>query len=266
MARKAPRLPRLLGLTPPTLSITMSPLDATSITDIRTLSIIIADKFDKVLRLPTFSIFTDITFQTQDCIFCNSQANICVDCQVTRQEEEMKQSQKSAKSMEYLDLNGVSPQLQNSLSNPPFKIVSSTTNSLPWKLNDDVVIAKIKKLRNSTFMYQLFCSSFLIVSQRTFTTPISHSPVSQTTPKHNIDKSLLPANAIEGRRGPAVFGGTGSSKQVMFFFLEKLQRLILRDGRLPPSSVTTSTCTNFQLDPAKKTVYNQSMTLVLINV
>lgn len=211
---KASRLPRLLGLTSPTLDITMSPPDATSIADIRTLSIIVVDKFDEVLRWPAFIVFTDVTFQTQDCIFCNSQTNICVDCQVRRLEKEMKKSQKSAKRMEYLDLNGFSPPLQNSVPTLPFEIVSSTTNSLPWKLNDDVVVAKIKELRNSTFMYRHSCSLFLIVSQRTFTTPISHSPTSQTTSKHNINKLSLPANATKGRCGPAVFGSTGSSKQV----------------------------------------------------
>ena len=117
-------LPKLLGLTTSSLDVSIFPTDESCISNIRKASVIVVDKFEKVFPWPLSIMFIDAICQSEDCIFCSSNA-VCVDCQAKRAEEQLnKQTQKN---LQYLDFSGYSPAVPKCVETIPLKVSPSTT-------------------------------------------------------------------------------------------------------------------------------------------
>lgn len=154
-------VPRLLGFCDPSYLITFSPQDTSKIEDLKTVHIEVVRKIAKVSLSPMFCAFTDAVYRSQDCCFCVGQ-DICVDCQVKREEEKLKKQIKGP--LDYLDLSVHCSTIPELYDVVPLNISPSTALSLPRVIRRAAFERTVQQLRECNVGYYSFACLFLTVS------------------------------------------------------------------------------------------------------
>lgn len=120
-------------------------------------------KIAKISFSPMFCAFIDIRYQSDNCCFCIGQ-DVCVDCQVRRKEEKLKEKVKC--SMDYVDLSVPCSTIPELYDVAPSNVSPSTTSSLSRMIHQDAFQQSVQRLWVSDVRYYSFAFFFLTIRHR----------------------------------------------------------------------------------------------------